>query len=135
MPCNHYAVCCSGSCMPSTGATLKILSNLSSNSVHKQMGNIAGVFSQLAAFASVISLGFIQPTKENLMKRKGLLGLFGFCQGLAIGPLLSLALNINPAIIFNATAGSFAIFVSFSLSALLPKCLLNLYTKQCQWDS
>ena len=84
-----------------------------------QHGNIGGFFSQLAAFAAIIGLGFMHPTKENLNKRKALLGAFGFCQGLAIGPLLSLALFVNSSLIFTAAAGACAIFVSFSASALL----------------
>lgn len=87
--------------------------------VEVYIGGFVGFVSQLAAFAAIISLGVMHPTKENLMKRKAILAFFGFCQGLAIGPLLSLALYVNPGIIFNAAAGAVAVFLSFSLSALL----------------
>lgn len=43
-------------------------------------GNVAGFLSQLAAFAAIISLGFLPPSKENTLKRKALLAVFGFCQ-------------------------------------------------------
>jgi FtsH-binding integral membrane protein len=51
-------------------------------------------------------------------KRYALLATFAFCQGTAIGPLVGLALAVNPAIVLTAALSSTAIFACFSLSAL-----------------
>lgn len=54
-------------------------------------------------------------------KRYALLGTFAFCQGTSIGPLVGLALAVNPAIVMTAALASTAIFACFSLSALFTR--------------
>ena len=52
-------------------------------------------------------------------KRLGCLAGFSFCQGAAIGPLVDLAIAIQPSTILTAFLGTSAVFLSFSLSALV----------------
>lgn len=59
------------------------------------------------------------PCQQN--KRYALLGAFAFGQGLSVGPLVEVALAINPAIVLTAALSTAAIFASFTLSALITK--------------
>lgn len=57
--------------------------------------------------------------KENVQKRMGLLLGFGGLQGLAIGPLISMAAMVDYTIIITALLCTMAIFSSFSLAAII----------------
>lgn len=82
--------------------------------------HVGGALTALASFGSLIWLGFTTPA-DGQNKRYALLGTFAFCQGTSIGPLVGLALAINPAIVMTAALASTAIFACFSLSALFTK--------------
>eukprot|EP00955_Chlamydomonas_euryale_P111696 366083-Chlamydomonas_euryale.AAC.22 len=69
----------------------------------------------------MLALAWTPNTPANLSKRLGCLGGFAFCQGAAIGPLISVALQLSPAALVTAFAATAAVFVSFSLSALVTK--------------
>lgn len=88
---------------------------------------IHGVLTQIAAFACLISLGFMANNPGNQTKRVACLGGFAFCQGASIGPLVGYALAINPAVILIAFASTTAVFVSFSLSALITRRRAYMY--------
>lgn len=77
--------------------------------------------SQLSFLASLACMGafaFMQPTKENELKRRALSLGFAFIQGLCIGPLLQVTMHINPAIVTMSLFSTALIFASFSLSAI-----------------
>ena len=54
-------------------------------------------------------------------KRLGCLAGFSLCQGAALGPLVGLAITLHPSTLVTAFLGTSAIFLSFSLSALITK--------------
>lgn len=56
--------------------------------------------------------------KHEYIRRLCMLCCFGFFQGLSIAPLISLAIDIDPAIVMTAVLGTITIFGCFSLSAL-----------------
>jgi FtsH-binding integral membrane protein len=106
------------------------------------------VFCILAAIAGVVAHmrtgmghGFLAPMgtvgmliwmqmdsdKTNDFKRTAMLCGFGFLKGASIGPLISVLLFIDPAIIMTALMGTITIFVCFSLSALVAKRSSYLY--------
>jgi FtsH-binding integral membrane protein len=65
--------------------------------------------------------------KTNWQKRVSILGLYGFLQGCSVGPLVNLALHIDPAIVMTAFLGTSTIFVCFSLSAIYSQRRSYLY--------
>mmetsp|Transcript_19355 Transcript_19355/g.57409 ORF Transcript_19355/g.57409 Transcript_19355/m.57409 type:complete len:259 (-) Transcript_19355:357-1133(-) len=82
---------------------------------------ISGFLTQIGAIGCMLALAWTPNTPANLSKRLGCLGGFAFCQGAAIGPLISVALQLSPAALVTAFAATAAVFVSFSLSALVTK--------------
>eukprot|EP00879_Flechtneria_rotunda_P000617 GHRR01000730.1.p1 GENE.GHRR01000730.1~~GHRR01000730.1.p1 ORF type:complete len:249 (+),score=79.29 GHRR01000730.1:182-928(+) len=80
--------------------------------------HVGGALTTIAALVSLVWLGFTQPGYHNQGKRYALLGTFAFCQGTSIGPLVGLALAVNPGIILTAALSATAVFACFSLSAL-----------------
>ena len=71
--------------------------------------------------ASLIPLFWLtcEKDKSDLMKRSILLCLFGFLQGLSLGPLISVGLDINPFLVFLSFICTSVIFGSFSLAAMV----------------
>ena len=65
--------------------------------------------------------------KENVQKRISQLCGFGVFQGLAIGPLIQLAVMIDYTIVITALLCTTTIFVSFSLAALVAQRRSYLY--------
>ena len=61
---------------------------------------------------------YVALTDEKSAFRLPALLFFGFLEGLSIGPLINLALHIDPSIILTALTASLGIFISFSLAAL-----------------
>jgi len=87
--------------------------------------NIGGTWSFLAGFGLLIWLA--ETSQEEVGKRLSILAAFGFVEGLAVGPLLELAIDIDPTIVFTAFVGSCAVFGCFSASALLAQRRSLLY--------
>jgi hypothetical protein len=58
-------------------------------------------------------------SRENESKRFGYLAGFAFCSGLGLGPIIDVAIHINPSILPTALLLTATIFICFSLSALL----------------
>ncbi len=63
----------------------------------------------------------IDSEKTNVNRRLAMLCAFGFFQGTCIGPLIELAVYLDPAILYTAIIGTITVFACFSLSALLAK--------------
>lgn len=78
--------------------------------------HFGGQLSALAGILTMVALG-MQP-KEQMQKRLGLLSLFGFLQGASMGPLIQMAIRVDPAILFTAVVGTLAVFACFSASAI-----------------
>lgn len=72
----------------------------------------------LAGLACLAGFSFLQPTKENELKRKMLLLAFSFIEGLCVGPLVEATLYINPTIVPMALISTALVFLSFSASAI-----------------
>jgi Bax inhibitor 1 len=89
------------------------------------MTGFGGFFPGLVLFGTMFWLGFTRG-KVTPARLGGLL-VFGFCQGLAVGPLVNLALDVDPGIVITAFLGTAAIFISFSLAALVAKRREYLY--------
>ncbi|XP_064646507.1 probable Bax inhibitor 1 [Lineus longissimus] len=78
-----------------------------------------GLLTSLVSIGLLVLLGITPNTRENLMKRLGMLVGFAFCSGISMGPLMSMVIQINPSIVPTAFMGTTVIFVCFSLCALL----------------
>jgi len=69
-------------------------------------------------FAGLLLMFWLAITpKHDVNKRCGILFGFAFMEGLSIGPLLDLVLDIDPSIVTTAFLGTVCIFASFSASA------------------
>jgi len=96
--------------------------------VHAQTG--AGHWHFLTMIASMGLMMWLFSTrhaKENLGKRVGIFTAFCGTSGISLGPLLDMAVRIEPTIISTALAGTAIIFISFSLAALLTRNRTFLY--------
>lgn len=81
--------------------------------------HMGGALTTMGAFASLAALALMAPTQQNLGKRLGALMALSFCQGASMGPLVSLALDVNPGLLLMAAVCTSLVFVCFSASALL----------------
>ncbi|XP_025085660.1 bax inhibitor 1-like [Pomacea canaliculata] len=78
----------------------------------------AGLLTTIAAICLLIWLASTRHAKENLNMRMAIFTGFTFCSGVSLGPLLDLAITIEPSIIATALLGTAVVFISFSLAAL-----------------
>lgn len=76
---------------------------------------IGGKFSGLVSFICLLS--FIG-TDQKSQWRLPILSAFAFLNGLSLGPLIQMAVILDPSILITALFATFGIFVSFSLCAL-----------------
>ncbi|KIY93165.1 Bax inhibitor 1 [Monoraphidium neglectum] len=81
--------------------------------------HVGGAVTGLLAFGSLMALVFMAPTQQNLQKRYALLAAFAFCQGVSLGPLVGMALDVNPALVLLASLATSLVFACFSAAALL----------------
>ncbi|EFJ50472.1 Bax inhibitor-1, partial [Volvox carteri f. nagariensis] len=81
--------------------------------------SIAGVLTYLTGFGCLMGLTLTSNTPSNLNKRYAMLAGFSFCQGAALGKLVDLAVLVDPSIVLTAFLGTAAVFLSFTLAALL----------------
>eukprot|EP00752_Nemacystus_decipiens_P005180 g4700.t1 len=65
--------------------------------------------------------------KTNRTKRCGILLLFGLLKGISLGPLIDVALRVDPAILVTALLASATVFVCFAGASLLTKRRSYLY--------
>lgn len=78
----------------------------------------AGLLTSLGAIGLLITLFSIPHDGKNQAKRLGVLTGFGFLSGVNIGPLLQVAIMIQPTIVMEALLVTALVFTCFSLSAL-----------------
>lgn len=78
----------------------------------------AGILSMFGSIASLIALYAIPHDGKNQGQRLAILGVFGFLSGCNLGPLLEVAIAVNPALIVEALLGTSVVFACFSLAAL-----------------
>lgn len=83
----------------------------------------------LSGVASLLTFAWlaIDTEKENGPRRLGILCLFGLLQGMSLGELVALVLEVDPHILLLATLGTTVIFMCFSGAALLAKRRSYLY--------
>lgn len=81
----------------------------------------AGLLTILAATVFLFTLMATPDNGKNRQLRVGFLLGFAFFSGMGIGPLLQMAIAINPSIIVTAIVGCVLIFVSFSIVSLTAK--------------
>ncbi|KAK8732095.1 hypothetical protein OTU49_007181 [Cherax quadricarinatus] len=78
----------------------------------------AGLLTGLGAIGALIWLTLTPYDGKNQLQRLSLLGTFAFLSGCNLGPLLDLAVAVNPTLILQALLGTSVVFACFSLSAL-----------------
>lgn len=81
---------------------------------------IGGLFSILLSFGLVVYIGY-DPDKSYSLRRISLVCLFGVLQGMSLGPLIGLAILVDPNILLSAICCTTLIFGSFAASALVAK--------------
>jgi len=89
--------------------------------------NIGGTLTFIGTIICVFAVMMYEDRPENLKQQIGFIGLLGFCKGASIGPLVKMALAMNPSIVLQAFVGSIAIFTCFSLSAMLSQRRAYIY--------
>jgi len=103
-----------------TALTMSVLSAAAGAYVHLFTSLLSGggfVFG-LLGFGLAMGLHFTPDNGKNRGQRMAMLLGFAFLSGLGMGPLLDMAIRINPTIIPNALLLSTVIFASFSGAAL-----------------
>jgi Bax inhibitor 1 len=83
----------------------------------------------LSAIAGVLAflLLAVDPDKGRGPKRFGILMLFGLLQGMSLGELVAVLLEVDPHMLLVATIGTTVIFMCFSGAAMLAKRRSYLY--------
>eukprot|EP00271_Cylindrocystis_brebissonii_P012827 TRINITY_DN32335_c0_g1_i1.p1 TRINITY_DN32335_c0_g1~~TRINITY_DN32335_c0_g1_i1.p1 ORF type:complete len:253 (-),score=59.58 TRINITY_DN32335_c0_g1_i1:406-1164(-) len=83
--------------------------------------NWGGLLSGLGFIGTALWLTATPPTAANETKRLNLLAAAAFCQGLSVGLLVEVALEIDSSLVFTAFFGSAAVFACFSAAALFAR--------------
>lgn len=78
----------------------------------------AGLLTAIGAIGTLIWLTLTPYDGKNQLQRLSLLGAFAFLTGCNLGPLLNMAVMVNPTLVFQALLGTSVVFACFSLSAL-----------------
>ena len=79
----------------------------------------AGLMTRLGAIGILIWLMMTPYNEKNQIKRLTLFGSLAFLIGYNLGPLLDIAVRVNPALIMQTLLGTSVVFACFSLAALL----------------
>ncbi|KAJ7011329.1 hypothetical protein NC653_001684 [Populus alba x Populus x berolinensis] len=87
--------------------------------------NIGGLLTTIASFGCMAWLLSISPYEEQ--KRVGLLMATALLQGASIGPLIDLAIQIDPSVLITAFVGTAVAFGCFSVAAMLARRREYLY--------
>jgi len=86
-----------------------------------------GIMAALAPLGLLIALTMTEDTGKNQTLRLGLLLGFGFATGLGMGPLLDMAISVDPAIVMTALLGTIVVFACFSACALFSERFTFIY--------
>jgi FtsH-binding integral membrane protein len=78
----------------------------------------AGLLSVIAAVGFLFALMATEDSDKSRKMRLGFLLGFAFFSGMGMGPLMEMAIDINPAIVVTALVSTTLIFVSFSIASL-----------------
>ncbi|XP_063722278.1 probable Bax inhibitor 1 [Symsagittifera roscoffensis] len=97
--------------------TLCLLAAVAGSVMYLQWMRLAGFLPLVGSIGSLLYLGATSSPGLS-QKRVGALGLFGFCNGLSLGPLLDSVIELNPAIVVTALLYSSFLFLSLTLAAL-----------------
>jgi len=89
--------------------------------VHISNGFGYSFFYQLISIALIIYLAATPDSKESRLARFGALMGFGFIEGLTLGPLISVVIDIDPRIIMTSFLSTICVFICFSASAVFAK--------------
>ncbi|MEW5302543.1 MAG: hypothetical protein WDW38_002306 [Sanguina aurantia] len=81
--------------------------------------HIGGFITFFLSLGCMFGLQAYSATPANLLKRTALLAGFAFSQGCSLGPLVQMGASISSGLVFTAFAATAAIFVCFSLAALV----------------
>jgi len=76
------------------------------------------LISGIADLCLILWLYSIPHQMETIKKRMGILMAAGFCSGLSVGPLLSIAVAVKPSLIVTAVALTAIVFAGFTAAAL-----------------
>lgn len=105
----------------------QVYSTLALATLVAAIGSYVHIFTDLASGGTLASLGALgfgltltltPDNGKNSQKRLNLLLGFAGCTGLALGPLLEMAMHLNPRIIPMSLVSTFLVFASFSLSSI-----------------
>ncbi|CAM9445213.1 unnamed protein product [Discosporangium mesarthrocarpum] len=88
--------------------------------------HVGGLVSTLAGLGALLWLA-IDQDKHNQTKRVGILLLFGLLQGLSLGRLVEVVLEVDPSILITSVLATAVVFGCFSGSALISKRRSYLY--------
>jgi len=78
----------------------------------------AGMVSMVGALLMLVWLMMTPHDGKNQGKRLCLLSGFAFCSGINMGPLLAIAMSVNPTIVMEALMSTAALFCGFTFAAL-----------------
>ncbi|GLU05516.1 hypothetical protein SLE2022_226130 [Rubroshorea leprosula] len=87
--------------------------------------NIGGLLTTFGCMGSVVWLSFVPPHQEQ--KRVALLLASAALQGASVGPLIELAIEIDPGVLVSAFVGTAVAFCCFSGAAMLARRREYLY--------
>lgn len=106
-------------------ALTSVAASIASLMVINRMLPDASIVTMVLSMGSVFGITFLP--ERMTVPRHLLLYLFGFSNGWGIGPLLRETLYINPTIPTMALAGAGAIFLSFTMTAMMTERRSQLY--------
>jgi len=75
----------------------------------------------LASLGLMMWLSTTRHAKQDVSKRVAIFTAFCATSGLSLGPLIDMAIMIEPTLVSTALAGTAVIFISFTLAALLTR--------------
>nr|GEZ87954.1 bax inhibitor 1-like [Tanacetum cinerariifolium] len=81
--------------------------------------NIGGVLTTFATLGVICVLLSMPPHETKI--RASMLMVTALLQGASIGPLIKLAINLNPSILVSAFVGTAVVFACFSVAAMLAR--------------
>jgi FtsH-binding integral membrane protein len=93
---------------------------------HVVSGFGGGALAPIGMFAMLLWLGF-QQDKDNSAKRLAIFACFAFFQGLSLGGLVDVILDVDPSVLITAFLGTVAIFICFSAAAMFARRRSYLY--------